>query len=86
MVQANGLPASVPVAEVKQMLAAYDAYHGANKTMPGETNEATAYRASNAGAYNIWMHNMVAEHPELAGLFTGVFRTLDSQTLDPLGS
>lgn len=80
-----GLPASVPVDTIREMVSAYETYHNALAQFPGGTNVATYARANISGQYATWWHQVMDEHPELGGLYAGVFHVLDSNVLDPLG-
>lgn len=80
------VPKDVPVTVVRQMLAAYDAYHNGVSDNQGGGQVATYHRAELAGMYRSTMVDLLVQTPALAGLYSGVFRTLDPQVLDPLGS
>lgn len=86
MVATGDAPAAVPVSEVSQMLRAYDTYHSVVESTPGGTNGEVAIRADVAAKYAAWMEAKVAANPQLAGLYSGVFRMLDPNVLDPVGS
>lgn len=80
------VPADVPISTVSQMVDAYDHYHQILSMAPGETNQALAVKADVGGQYNEWWHQQLQANPDLAGLYQGVFRTLDNKVLDPIGS
>lgn len=82
----SGVPSDVPVAAVKEMVAAYDSYHSAVQAYPGETTAALAAHADFGGQYNDWWESELQRYPQLAALYQGVFRTLDNKVLDPIGS
>lgn len=86
MVADPNLPSDVPVAEVQKMLGVYDSYHAAVQQYPRSTNQDLAAKAQLAGQYNDWWQQEMAANPDLAGLYVGVFRTLDNKVLDPIGS
>jgi hypothetical protein len=81
----SGLPASVPVKTVRQMLSAYDTYHAAIAQYPRQTNQDTAARASISGQYATWWQGQLLANPAMGGLYSGVFRSIDTSVLDPIG-
>jgi hypothetical protein len=77
-------PAGVPALDtVKQMVDAYDTYHKSVADL-GSTSYDDAVRKSVGSQYRDWMMQTAASNPQVQALYTGVFRTLDSQVLDPL--
>lgn len=86
MVADPSLPTAVPRAQVELMVQSYDNYHALIGQYPGQTNAAVAQRQQISAGYNDWMQQFVKTNPSLGGLFTGVFRPVDPQVLDPIGS
>lgn len=80
------VPADVPVGAISQAVDAYDHYHQILSMNPGETNAALAVKADVGGQYNEWWYQQLQANPGLAGMYQGVFRTLDNKVLDPIGS
>jgi hypothetical protein len=71
---------------VSNMIDAYDKFHDAMSQYKGNSTMDQVAHASLRTQYNDWMQQAVKENPQFKGLYQGVFRTLDTQALQSMGT
>ena len=78
MVNANEVPKSMPKAVVSNMIQAYNDYQNFIHSYPGQDDQTLAMHSQAASRFINYMANVVLAHPEVEGLYKGIFRQLDS--------
>jgi hypothetical protein len=86
MVQNGDAPKGVDLNLITQMLDMYDEYHANLDAFSGSSTRETAAKIQLSAQYNEAWQSFLASHPDMGGVYAGVFRALDNKALDPLGS